>query len=90
MATSPRPTAVATLDVCAPAPANGQDWYAHWGLTHFLLDGHHKLAAAAAEGRAVRLLSLLAIDASLSTLNRSIGGPHCEHASRGAAPPAER
>jgi hypothetical protein len=67
MATSPRPTAVATLDVCAPAPANGQDWYAHWGLTHFLLDGHHKLAAAAAEGRAVRLLSLLAIDASLST-----------------------
>ena len=43
---SSQPTAVAvsTLDVCAPATDDeGPDWYWHWGLTHFLLDGHHKM-----------------------------------------------
>ena len=42
---SSQPTAVAvsTLDVCAPAVEQGPDWYWHWALTHFLLDGHHKL-----------------------------------------------
>lgn len=33
----------------------------HWGLTHFLLDGHHKAEAAARAGRPLRLLSLLAV-----------------------------
>jgi hypothetical protein len=65
---SERPTgvAVSTLDVCAPALAEGEDWYEHWGLTHFLLDGHHKLEAAARAGRPLRLLSLLSLDASLA------------------------
>ena len=43
-AQSSAPTAVAvtTLDVCAPAvAATARDWYTHWCLTHFLLDGHH-------------------------------------------------
>lgn len=68
LAGSTRPTAVAvsTLDVCAPAVADGPDWCSHWGLSHFLLDGHHKLAAAAAQGRTMRLLALLAFGASLS------------------------
>ncbi len=43
------------------------DYYAHWALTHFLLDGHHKMEAAAREGRPLRLLSLLAVEASLAT-----------------------
>lgn len=66
--TSSRPTAVAvaTLDVCAPAVKQGPDWFWHWGLTHFLLDGHHKLEAAAASGVPLQLLSLLAVDASLA------------------------
>ena len=63
-----RPTAVAvtTLDVCRPEIVGGVDECAHWGLTHFLLDGHHKLQAAAETGSPVRLLSLLALDACLA------------------------
>jgi hypothetical protein len=66
---SSRPTAVAvsTLDVCAPAAdIPGTEWFAHWGLTHFLLDGHHKLQAAAESDRPLQLLSLLSVEASLA------------------------
>lgn len=54
-------TAVAysLLDVVQPATAEGDDYYEHWVLTHFLLDGHHKVEAASAAGRPVRLLSLI-------------------------------
>lgn len=66
---SAQPTAVAvsTLDICAPATFNSTDYYRHWGLTHFLLDGHHKLQAAAETGHPLQLLSLLALDKSLAT-----------------------
>lgn len=70
LAGSDRPTAVAvsTLDVCQPAMAPpGSDPFAHWGLTHFLLDGHHKVQAAAETGRPLRLLSLLSVDGSLAS-----------------------
>jgi hypothetical protein len=36
------------------------------GLSHFLLDGHHKLQAAAEIGAQLQLLSMLSIDASLA------------------------
>lgn len=63
----PTAVAVSTLDVCRPAVAiEATDEYEHWGLTHFLLDGHHKLEAAATAGRPVQLLSLLALGESLS------------------------
>lgn len=54
-------TAVAysLLDVVLPATDEGDDYYEHWVLTHFLLDGHHKVEAASAAGRPVRLLSLI-------------------------------
>ena len=45
---------------------NGTDYYAHWGLTHFLLDGHHKMQAAAEAGRPLQLLSLLSVEEGLS------------------------
>lgn len=63
-----RPTAVAVsiLDVCTPAIEQGTDHYTHWALTHFLLDGDHKMQAASETGRPVRLLSLLAVDAGLA------------------------
>lgn len=67
---SARPTAVAVslLDVCQPAVDDGRrDYFAHWALTHFLLDGHHKLQAAAETGESLRLLALLSVDASLAT-----------------------
>jgi hypothetical protein len=71
LATSDAPTAVAVtiLDVCAPATeqTSPTDYYAHWGLMHFLLDGHHKLQAAAQSGQAIRLLSLVSIAEGLAT-----------------------
>ncbi|MCP3997393.1 MAG: hypothetical protein GY722_20400 [bacterium] len=38
----------------------------HWGLAHYLLDGHHKIEAAAKSGKAVRLLSLITVGSSLA------------------------
>ncbi|MER7557514.1 hypothetical protein ABTZ46_11265 [Nocardioides sp. NPDC126508] len=64
------PTAVAlsTLDVCQPAMADeATDYYVHWGLTHFLMDGHHKMEAAARSGAKVRLLALVSLEGSLAT-----------------------
>lgn len=66
------PTAVAlsTLDVCQPAiDDDSTDYYVHWGLTHFLLDGHHKFEAAARSGAPVRLLALLSLNGSLAGLD---------------------
>ena len=58
--------AVSVLDVSEPAVAEGADHYTHWALTHFLLDGHHRLQAAAETGHPVRLLSLLSADNGLA------------------------
>jgi hypothetical protein len=62
----PTAVAVSTLDVCEPAAGLGEDHCRHWGLTHFLLDGHHKLEAAATAGQPVQLLSLLALNEGLA------------------------
>jgi hypothetical protein len=68
---SSRPTAVALslLDVCLPATLQGAEagYYAHWGLTHVLLDGHHKMQAAAEERRAIQMLAIVCVDHSLAT-----------------------
>ena len=64
---APTAVAVAVLDICEPAVDEGTDHYEHWGLTHFLLDGHHKFEAAAGIGRPLRLLSLVSVGASLAT-----------------------
>ncbi|MEU6673888.1 hypothetical protein [Streptomyces sp. NPDC046925] len=64
--TVPTAVAISTLDLCEPAAGMPIDHYQHWGLTHFLLDGHHKLEAAATTGRPVRILSLLASGESLA------------------------
>lgn len=63
---TPTAVAVSILDISEPAGAEGADHYTHWALTHFLLDGHHKLQAAAETGRPVRLLSLLSADNGLA------------------------
>ena len=59
--------AFTTLDVRQQAdwdtPAGG---LVHWGLTHYLLDGHHKLEAAARDGLGVRLLAMVSLDHSLA------------------------
>lgn len=63
----PTAVAVSILDICAPASGPSTDYYTHWGLTHFLLDGHHKMQAAAENNQKVRLLTFLSIDGSLAT-----------------------
>ena len=86
LASSSAPTAVAVsvLDVCAPAVApDGTDWYEHWGLTHFLLDGHHKVHAAAEAGQPVQLLSLLSVDASLAAPEQVSRVPELRERPRG-------
>ena len=60
--------AVSVLDVKQPATWDGDpDPNMHWCLPHYLVDGHHKVAAAAAAGGPVRLLSYLALDEGCST-----------------------
>lgn len=54
---------IAVLDVRGPATFAGEPWpdpEEHWCLTHYLLDGHHKLHAASEMGKPLRLLSFLA------------------------------
>ncbi|MDR6175394.1 hypothetical protein QE364_000015 [Nocardioides zeae] len=83
------PTAVAlsTLDVCQPATYDeSADHHAHWGLTHFLLDGHHKLEAAARSGAPVRLLALVSVDGSLASADDLARLPDLLSRPRGARP----
>jgi len=65
-----KPTAVAlsVLDVKGPADWEGdKETTEHWLFTHFLIDGHHKVAAAYAEGKPIRLLSYLALSQGVSS-----------------------
>lgn len=57
------------LDVLQPATDEGADYYEHWVLTHFLLDGHHKVEAAAAAGEPLRLLSLIDEQSSIASVD---------------------
>lgn len=66
---SPTALAISILDVNRPAvdqPGAVEPDRSHWGLTHFLLDGHHKMQAAAETGTRLHVLSLLALDAGLA------------------------
>lgn len=55
------------LDICQPAVRRAhRDGLIHWGLAHFLLDGHHKMQVAAVIGGHLRLLTLLSVDHSLA------------------------
>ena len=60
-----RPTAIAAgvLDI----KQHYDSPTAHWCLSHYLLDGHHKVDAAARAGRPVTVLSFINCDAGIST-----------------------
>ncbi|ADG79688.1 putative protein OS=Tsukamurella paurometabola (strain ATCC 8368 / DSM / CCUG 35730 /CIP 100753 / JCM 10117 / KCTC 9821 / NBRC 16120 / NCIMB 702349/ NCTC 13040) OX=521096 GN=Tpau_3098 PE=4 SV=1 [Tsukamurella paurometabola] len=66
--TTPTAVALSILDVRQPAVEyDGSDYYSHWALTHYLLDGHHKFEAAVRAGAAVRVLTLVTVDESGAT-----------------------
>ncbi len=65
-----RPTALAlsVLDVKQPANWDGEPTVTeHWCMTHYLVDGHHKMKAAATAHRPVSLLSYLDLEKSAAT-----------------------
>lgn len=64
----PTALAISILDVKQPADwRDGTEITEHWCLAHYLIDGHHKVYAAAHEGRPIRLLSLLCIGESMAS-----------------------
>jgi hypothetical protein len=60
--------AIALLDVKGPPDwdENSGPIHEHWTLTHFLIDGHHKAAAARRLGVPLRLLSFIAVGQGVS------------------------
>jgi hypothetical protein len=70
LSSAPTCLAISVLDICQPATIDNdvaKPGQAHWCWAHFLLDGHHKLQAAASSNRPLRIMSLLTLDASLAT-----------------------
>ena len=64
------PTAVALSvhDVKGPADWEGEkETVEHYVLANYLVDGHHKVYAAAKNGSPISLVSFLAIDKGIST-----------------------
>jgi hypothetical protein len=56
-------------------------------LTHFLVDGHHKMQAAAELGKPVSLLALLSVDASLAAPEQVARIPDLRRQQRGRRAP---
>jgi hypothetical protein len=73
----PTAVAISLLDVKGPSDWKGEiDPTEHWSLSHFLIDGHHKVCAARESGRPVRLLSFISLTHGISTrkqIERAIG-----------------
>jgi hypothetical protein len=68
-----KPTALALSILDVKQPATWEDGIdeieikEHWSLTHYLLDGHHKVYAASNAGKPITMLSFLAVKQSLAT-----------------------
>lgn len=69
----PVAVAVSVADSARPWQEAPQLDATHWSLTHFLIDGHHKVQAAARIGATIRLLSFLAVDHGNVTPDYAIG-----------------
>jgi hypothetical protein len=64
----PTALAISILDVKQPADWDGDpDITEHWCLSHYLLDGHHKVYAACELSRPISILSFLAPEKGIST-----------------------
>jgi hypothetical protein len=61
---------IAVLEIRSPrdgGPNQNSQVMEHWCLTHYLLDGHHKLNAAFEAGKPLELLSFIALSEGIST-----------------------
>jgi len=64
----PTALAISVLDIKQPADWDGDPaTNAHWCLTHYLLDGHHKTLAASELGLPISVLSFLSVENGVST-----------------------
>jgi hypothetical protein len=68
-----RPTVLALSILDHTQPFDSFD--AHTGLMHFVLDGHHKIEAAARLGVEITVLSLLSVEDSLAFSQNVLGIP---------------
>lgn len=65
---TPTALAISVLDIKQPADWEGDpEINAHWCLSHYLLDGHHKTLAASELGLPISILSFLAVEKGVST-----------------------
>lgn len=67
-----RPTVVSLtiLDIKQPADWNGDPKItSHWCLAHYLLDGHHKAYAAATSNKPITMISFIAIEQGISSMD---------------------
>jgi hypothetical protein len=61
--------ALSVLDIKQPADWEGEPQVNnHWCLAHYLVDGHHKTYTAATLGKPITLISFLAIEKGISSL----------------------
>ncbi|MEZ5693222.1 MAG: hypothetical protein R3D99_05165 [Altererythrobacter sp.] len=58
------PTAISLSKLDIKGPGDGGE--VHWCLAHYLIDGHHKLEAAARTGQEISLIAFIAIDHGIS------------------------
>lgn len=60
---TPTAIGISTLDIKGPSVKDRT----HWCLAHYILDGHHKLAAAACTGKEITLLAFITHDHGVSS-----------------------
>ena len=65
---APSAVSISILDIKGPAVWQGDiDPTEHWALSHFIVDGHHKVCAARQTGRPVRMLNFVSCTRGIST-----------------------
>jgi len=70
----PTAVALAVLDIKGLYDFDSErDIDEHWCLAHYVLDGHHKLLAAAETSRSVRLLSFVSVSKGIATREQIAG-----------------
>lgn len=64
----PTAVSISVLDVKSPADWDEEkDITSHWCLAHYLIDGHHKVYAAAKDGKPLTLISFINVGHGVSS-----------------------